>query len=185
MSRIDELFAKYFKRIIGVHHRNRDADDIAQETLLAAWKRLERGKTIDDEWAYLATAARNHANRRFTRANVPRHGAGRLTQLDDDHDAPDGRQSVEAQLVEREEVLQFRAAFKAAMAELSPSTQQCLVLRKRGLGSQEIAAHLGLTDQAVRSRLSRATAFLRERLSPPPDVPWIDLLGDDDDDHQR
>jgi RNA polymerase sigma factor (sigma-70 family) len=183
MSRIDELYAKYFNGLVRMLGRNRDADDIAQETLIAAWKRLEQGVPIDNERAYLAQSARNNANKRYSRANVPRHGAGRLTQLDDKHDATDERLNAEDELSGREEVLRFRAEFNAVMAELSDDTQQCVVLRRRGLSTQEIAQRLGLTDQGVRSRLSRSNALFRARLSPPPDVPWLDIFGDDDD-HQ-
>ena len=183
MSRIDELYAKYLQRLIRTFRRNPDAEDIAQETLMAAWKQLERDVPIKDEWAYLAQSARNNANKRYARANVPRHGAGRLTQLDDKHDATDQRRNAEDEVSGREEVLRFRAEFNAVMAELSDDTQQCVVLRRRGLSTQEIAQRLGLTDQGVRSRLSRSNALFRKRLAPPPDVPWLDTFGDDDD-HQ-
>lgn len=180
MSRIEELYAKYRQRLIRLFGNNQDADDIAQETLVAAWKRLERGVPIEDEWAYLATSARNNASKRFRRANAPRRGGGRLTQLEDEHDAVDARRTAEDELTGQDEVLRFRAQFNAVMAELTPSTQQCVALKRRGLTSLEIAERLGLTDQAVRTRLSRARALFRARLAPPPDVPWLDLLGDDE-----
>ena len=181
MSRIDELYAKYFKRLIRALGGTPDADDIAQEAMIARWKRAE---DPENDWAYLVASARNAAKKRATRANVPRHGGGLLTQLEDEQDAHDETRSAEANLIRQQEIARFRADFNAVMAELSPDTRQALVLRRRGLGSKEIAESLGLTDQAVRSRLSRAMSLLRERLSPPPGVDWLDLLGDDDD-HER
>lgn len=184
MSRIEELYAKYLQRLVRALGRYPDAEDIAQESLIATWKRLDH-TSVEDEWPYLATAARNNAKKRYARANAPRRGGGLLRQLEDEHDATDDRRSAEDDLIERQEILRFRAQFNAVMAELDLRTQQCLALRRRGLASQEIAAHVGLTDQAVRTRISRAQALLRARLSPPPDVPWLELLGDDDDDHEK
>jgi RNA polymerase sigma factor (sigma-70 family) len=181
MSRIEELYAKYLGRLLRTFHREPDVEDIAQEALIRVWKRMERGP-LDHEWAYIATSARSVINKRYTRANVPRRGAGLLTPLDEKkHDRKHDEPSVEQQLIDEQEIAAFRASFNAVLAELSPDTRQCLVLARRGLGSKEIARLLGLTDLAVRSRLSRARAVLRERLAPPPDVNWIELPGDDDD----
>ena len=183
MKRIEELYVKYLGRLREMFRRDPDAEDIAQEALIRVWKRMEH-VALDHEWAYLATTARSIANKRYTRANVPRRGAGLLTQLDEtEHDARHDAPSVEEQLIEQQEIAAFRARFNAVLAEFTPDTQQCLVLAKRGYNSKEIAEHLGLTDQAVRSRLSRVRAVFRERLAPPPGVNWIELLGDDDD-HQ-
>ncbi|HYC90977.1 MAG TPA: sigma-70 family RNA polymerase sigma factor [Thermoanaerobaculia bacterium] len=181
MKRIEELYAKYRDRLLRTFRRVPDAEDIAQEALIRVWKRMEH-VSLDHEWAYLATTARSIANKRFRRANVPRRGAGLLTQLDEtEHDTKHDAPSVEEQLIEQQEIAAFRAHFNAVLAEFTPDTQQCLVLAKRGYNSKEIAKHLGLTDQAVRSRLSRMRAVFRERLDPPPAVNWMDLLGDDDD----
>lgn len=185
MSRIEELYAKYWGRLLRTFRREADVEDIAQEALIRVWRRLERGSSLDHEWPYIATAARSVVNRRYERANVPRRGAGLLTPLDEKkHDRTHDEPSVEQQLIEQQEIAAFRASFNAVLAELTPDTQQCLLLAKRGLGSKEIARHLDLTELAVRSRLSRARAVFRERLTPPPGVEWIDLLGDDDD-HEK
>lgn len=188
MSRLDDLYARYRKpliaKLVQFGQSEAEAADIAQETLIATWKRLDAVEA-GREWAYLLTAAFNLARKKHARANVPRHGAGRVTPLESDHDAPDRARSVEAELIDSEEIVRFRERFHAAMAELEPKTRQALVLKKRGATSREIAERVGLTDQAVRTRVSRACALLRERVGPPPaDVHWADLLGEDDDDHQ-
>lgn len=173
MSRIDDLYAKYLQPLLRTLRRNPDAEDIVQETLIATWKRLEHIPP-EHEWAYLVTAAYNLERKRFRRANAPRRGGGLVVTLEGEHDAPDRSPSPEAELLTREEIAQFRARFPEAMAALGPETQQCLALRRRGLGSKEIAQHLpSLTDQAVRTRLSRAAHLLAK------------LLGDQADDHHR
>ena len=180
MSRIEELYVKYLDRIVRTFHREPDVEDIAQEALIRVWKRLERGP-LDHEWAYIATSARSVINKRYARANVPRRGAGLLTPLDEKkHDKKRDEPSIEQQLIDEQEIAAFRARFNAVLAEFTPDTQQCLVLARRGYNSKAIAEHLGLTDQAVRSRLTRVRAVFRERLAPPPGVNWIELLGDDE-----
>ncbi|HEX6095771.1 MAG TPA: sigma-70 family RNA polymerase sigma factor [Thermoanaerobaculia bacterium] len=182
MSRIEELYAKYLDRLLRTFRREPDVEDIAQEALIRVWKRLERGASLEHDWPYIATSARSVINRRHERANVPRRGSGLLTPLDEKkHDRTHDEPTIEQHLIEEQEIAAFRASFNAVLAEFTPDTQQCLVLAKRGYNSKEIAGHLGLTDQAVRSRLSRMRAVFRERLTPPPDVNWIELLGDDDD----
>ena len=187
MSRIDDLYARYLRRLIEMverFSRRGDAADIAQETLIATWKNLDH-VTPEGEWKYLRQAAQNLAKKRAARENVPRHGAGRLTPLEDEHDAHDKRPTVEAELVERAAIEDFRARFRAALEELSADTRLCVVLKRRGFNSKQIARHLNLSEVAVRSRLSRAAALLRDRLGPPPDVPWAELLGEENDDHEQ
>lgn len=186
MSRLDDLYARYLARLIRdlVHfgQSEEDARDFAQEALIATWKRID-DVSEGGEWFYLKIAAHNIARKRADRANVPRHGAGLVrTPIENAGNERDDTPSVERMLIEREEILSFRARFHAALDELSDDTRQCIVLKKRGLTSREIAETLGLSDLAVRSRLSRATTLIRERVGPPPPgVDWIDLLGENDE----
>lgn len=188
MSRLDDLYARYLtpltRKLVGFGQTEQDAEDVAQETLIATSKRLDH-VTPEGEWFYLLRSAFNNARKREVRAAAPRHGGGHVTALQADTDAIDEDSlSAEEVLIRDEEIARFRARFDAAMAELSEDTRQCVVLRKRGYGSREIADLLDLTDQAVRTRLSRAFVLIRERVGEPPaGVPWMDLLGDDDD-HQ-
>ncbi len=184
VSRIDELYARFLKpligRLIGFGQNEDEAADIAQETLIATWKRLEHIPR-EHEWAYLVTAAFNLARKRHTRANVPRRGGGNLTNLQSEHEAVDKTPSIESGLIEREEITRFRAELSTTMEQFPPETREALALRGRGMESKEIAEHLGLSEHAVRSRVTRACHVLRRRLSPPTGVPWTELLGDDDD----
>lgn len=187
MSRIDELYARYrdalVKKLVQFGQRLEDAEDIAQETLIATWKRLDELRP-GEEWVYLKVAAHNNAHKRFRRANVPRRGGGLLTPLENEHDAEDGSPTAEAELIKRQEIAAFRARFNTVITQFPPETQQALVLRRQGRNSEQIAQTLGLTDQAVRTRLSRAMAIIRERVGvPPAGVDWADL--GDDDDHEN
>lgn len=186
MSRLDDLYARYHARLIRDLIRfgqsEEDAPDLAQEALIATWKRIDH-VSEGGEWFYLVTTAHNIARKRVDRANVPRRGAGFVrTPIENAGNERDDAPSVEATLIEREEIAGFRARFDAALEKLSDDTRQCIVLKKRGLSSREIAETMELSEVAVRSRLSRASSFIRERVGPPPpDVDWIDLLGENDE----
>ena len=166
MSRIDDLYARYLtpltRKLIGFGRSEEDAQDIAQETFIATWKRLDH---VDParEWWYLLTAGYNRARRQATRA----HDSAPL-----DDQMRDASPSAEEALLAREAASRFEERFKAVMRTFPPETQQAIVLRSRGLGSKEIAQKLGLTDQAVRTRLSRAFETMRKK----------NLFGDPDDD---
>ena len=189
MSRLDDLYARYLTRLIADLVRfgqdAEDARDIAQETMIATWKRLDY-VSPGGEWFYLKTAAHNLARKRAGRAGVPRRGAGfTIAPLENAGNACDQTPSTETALIVKEEIARFRAAFNTALAELGTETQKCVYLKKQGYSSRQTAELLGLTDQAVRSRLSRASSIIRARVgAPPPDVEWVELLGDDDDDYK-
>lgn len=181
MSRLDDLYARYLealtRTVIGFGASVDDAKDIAQETLIATWKRLEH-VAPGAEWAYLRVAARNRHLRR-----VEQHA--NLQPFGPDDDTIDRKPSPETEVIEKQEAALFNERFRAAMRELSPDTQQAIALRGQGLGSKEIARKLGLTDQAVRTRLSRAFELIRARAGDPPaGVAWMRLPGDEDD-HQE
>lgn len=181
MSRLDDLYARYLtpltKKLIGFGQSEQDADDIAQETFIATWKRLDH-VAPEREWWYLLVAAFNLARRRARRRRP-------FMPLEAEHDPADQAASSEQTLIEQQEAAQFQARFKAVMRDLAPETQQAIFLRAQGLGSKDIARKLGLTDQAVRSRLSRAFELIRERAGQPPDdVRWMSLFGDHDD-HEK
>jgi len=71
---------------------------------------------------------------------------------------------------------QVERALEQAIAELEPMYREVLLLRDaEGLTAPEVAEVLGLTPQAVKSRLHRARLSVRERVAPllgvPTDVP--------------
>ena len=137
-----------------------DADDLAQETFVRAWGaigRFDRGSPL---YPWLARIATNQAFSLFrTRKRRPETPleplleAGRQWGVDDDpaeHSATDERSA------------QLRAAF----AELSEEHQVILTLRAvQELSYEEIATTLGVPPGTVMSRLSRARADLKKRLS--------------------
>lgn len=185
-GRFDDLCARYTEPLVRELMRfgclEQDARDVAQEALLATWKRIE-WIAPGAEWIYLKTAAHRRAiNRNRDEQAVIRGGGANVSLEALGGVMIDRSATAEAQLIAREEAERFRRRFDTAFAELAPESRLCLILRRRGHSPAEVAKQLGLSGTAVRSRLMRATRQLRERVGPPPhDVEWAELTGDNDD----
>ncbi len=140
---------------MGVLHSSADADDVVQETFLAAWTHLG---TIDDPSAiggWLLTTARRRAYDRL------RRGAARpATELDDSVPAPDDL--APSDVAER---TAFVHAARAVLAAMPPTQRRSWMLRHlEGLSYTEIAAVLGLPESTVRGMLARARRALDREL---------------------
>lgn len=125
------------------------SEDIAQDAFLAAWKNLPTLRAPDNFRGFLAgtirhLAARFHRGASASRAVEPAPAAGPTPSED---------------LMSREE----EALLWAALEALPAAQREPLVLFHRGGQSiREIAAALEISEDAVRQRLSRGRAMLRE-----------------------
>ncbi len=136
-----------------------DAEDVLQETLLTAARRLDgfRGESALSTWLY--AIARSHCIKRRTR----RRSVAASVVLDEatGRELADPAPDPAEQAAARELVDQVRAA----LASLTREQREVLVLRDgEGLTAPEVAAVLGIDVGAVKARLHRARAALRERL---------------------
>jgi RNA polymerase sigma-70 factor, ECF subfamily len=126
-----------------------DAEEVAQETFLKAWRGLSRfrGQAQFSTWLY--RIAVNEANRRLARE------AGRATLPIDDVtlQVPDLRAGPAA----RAEAAELEAHLERFVAELPASYRAAVVLRDvEGLSNEEAAELLGLDARNFKSRLHRA-----------------------------
>ena len=134
-----------------------DAEEVAQEAFVAAWKGLPafRGESKFSSWLYQLTtnAAIDFLRReKRYRAAVP---------MEDEPEpaTPDTPQ----QAMEESEV---RQALQQALDTLTPEHREIFLLRQmRQLSYEEIGRLLGLESGTVKSRLSRAKKQLREILT--------------------
>lgn len=134
-----------------------DAEEVAQEAFVAAWKGLPafRGESKFSSWLYQLTT---NAAIDFLRREK-RHRAA--TPIEDEVDLPaDGTPQQAAEDAE------LRRALQQALQALTPEHRQIFLLRQmRQLSYEEIGQLLGLESGTVKSRLSRAKKQLRQILT--------------------
>jgi len=136
-----------------------EAEDLAQEAWLAAWRRLSEVRDTARWKGWLAEVALNAGRQRARRRRVEEAAAPRL-RMQARRASPDGG---EPDALEAEEE---RRAVLEALDEL-PEEARALVLARyvEGRSAPEIAASLGVAPDAIRARLSRTLRSLRERLT--------------------
>jgi RNA polymerase sigma factor (sigma-70 family) len=135
------------------------SEDIAQDAFLRAWQRLDRLKNHDSFLPWLRQITRNLA-RDHLRAR--RHNAmtGEDAELAIAIAADPAPEPGEQLLITEQETV--AADIIASLPEDSRET--LLLYYREGQSSQQVALLLGLSDAAVRKRLSRARETVRSEL---------------------
>ena len=161
-----KLVLRYHKRVYnmlyGLVGQADEADDLAQETFVRAYRALERFQNRSQFYTWLYQIAMNcfrdwHKSARRYREVSAHHThqeewKGFESFFIDPHSADDHVQSRE-----------FQALLKCALAQLQPEYRETIVLRDiEGLTYSEIAEILGCATGTVKSRLSRARSHLKE-----------------------
>lgn len=164
---LEQLIARYQARIYRFGLKMcRDpevAKDVVQDTLVAMARGVRdfRGGSSLSTWLY--TIARSYCikTRRVSKF-APRDVAS-IEAVPDIDQVPDpGRRSDDA-LAAR----QLEQVLERAIAELEPMYREVLVLRDvEGLTAPEVAEVLGISVDAVKSRLHRARLDVRARVAP-------------------
>jgi RNA polymerase sigma-70 factor (ECF subfamily) len=131
-----------------------DAEDLTQETLLAAHDAFDSWRGEGSIRAWLFGIARRKCARHLENRTA---GRAKLALIRDDAPAPDPADAAaERQLADRA---------RQALAEIRPSEREALILRYAGgLSFREVAAACGIDEAAARKRVSRAHARLRAEL---------------------
>jgi RNA polymerase sigma-70 factor (ECF subfamily) len=140
------------------------AKDVLQESLIAAAKNLGsfRGDAAPTTWLFTITRSFCGKQRRRRKGEPAGYEAI-------DGDALDQRAIVDTARTPEAaaEGKQLDHAITAAIDGLEPTQRDVLVLRDvEGLSASEVGEVLGLSVEAVKSRLHRARVTLRERLAP-------------------
>ena len=161
---IEALLERYQERVFGFGLRmcgdSEDAKDVLQDTLLAAARTIGdfRGESSLSTWLY--TIARSFCIKRRRRSkfapNEELASDSETLALPASGPAPD-------ELASRGEV---RRALAGALQALDTASREVLILRDiEGLTAPEVANVTGTSVDAVKSRLHRARAALREHLA--------------------
>lgn len=133
------------------------SEDIAQEAFLSAWQNLRRLQNPASFLPWLRQITRNLA-RDHLRAHRYRPLDGETAELAIAN-AADPDPSPMQQLIDDE---REHAATELISALPADSREVLLLFYREGQSSQQVAALLGLSDAAVRKRLSRARKSVRD-----------------------
>jgi RNA polymerase sigma-70 factor (ECF subfamily) len=196
----DDAFRRLVEPYRGVLHAHcyrllgssQDADDALQETLLRAWRALDRFVERGSFRSWLYTIATNVSLRLIERRPrrvlpieygstgddglpllesvwIEPYPAGPML-LDDEESAPHAR-------YEQRETLEL--AFIAALQHL-PANQRAALILRDGLGfsADEVAQSLGTTAASVASALQRARRAMDERVPDPTQQTTLRAIGD-------
>lgn len=142
-----------------------DAEDVLQQTFLAAWRSAGDARAENGAKTWLLAIARRHAGRLLARRGATRAREQSLEELGEQAGFGDEEHTPERVLHAAEE----RECVVRALESLEPQDREILVLRDiEGLAGAATAELLGLSLAAQKSRLHRArlslAAQLRQRL---------------------
>jgi RNA polymerase sigma factor (sigma-70 family) len=162
----DELCRRYSSRLMGSIRRilrdRCDAEDALQETLLSVFTHLKsfQGRSSVSTWmTRIAVNAALARLRKCRGTTVSIDEAREETGLALSSVLPDGALDAERRLIQEQQ----EELLAKAIAQLPPSLRSVLVLRIRDEHSgKQIAEKMGISEAAVKSRLSRAHLLLRE-----------------------
>ncbi|MBP3222081.1 MAG: sigma-70 family RNA polymerase sigma factor [Neisseriaceae bacterium] len=178
------LFAKYRGRLVRILsqflHNHAEIEDVAQETLLKAYKALPDFNHDSAFFSWLYRIAINTANSHFrakSKQNTLSLSELSNTDDDDNDDFIDSRLTDTANpenIVVSQELAQ---TIEKAMQELPEKLRQAIVLREiDGLSYEEIAKIANCPVGTVRSRIYNAREAIAQKIRP---------LIDNDDETKR
>jgi RNA polymerase sigma-70 factor, ECF subfamily len=131
-----------------------EAEDVAQEALLRAWRKQGTCRNPDRPWAWVQEITRNEAHRLFSRRSMT-------------HELPTDRMP-EAPTQSGEDAVLTRIDVERALEHLSPADREMVRLRfEEDLTNPKVAVALGLSVANVKVRLHRLRPKLQETLPAP------------------
>jgi RNA polymerase sigma-70 factor, ECF subfamily len=162
-----ELVMAHADRVYGALRRfglgAGDADEVAQEVFLRAWRGLDRFQERSSFSTWLYRIAFNEAQRRLARRTLPRaepaaEGEDPVASVPESPEAgPDARALAS----------EFERKLEEALDELPPEWRAAVVLRDiEGLSTRDAAEVAGVGEAAFKSRLHRGRMQLRALLEP-------------------
>jgi RNA polymerase sigma-70 factor (ECF subfamily) len=166
-SAFAQLVTEHSARVYGALRRfgltSQEADEVAQEVFLRAWRGLPRFEERSQFSTWLYRIAFNEAQRRLGR-RPPAAASSRLGDEDAIAALPDAIDTgPQARTLNRE----FEEMLEQALAELPADLRAAVVLRDlEGLSTEEAAAIAGVRQAAFKSRLHRGRMQLRVLLEP-------------------
>src|SRR5580692_7866544 len=176
-----ELIQPYERRVyaaaFAILRNEADAEDVAQEAILKAFKHLGQFRAESRFSTWLIQITVNEARLRIRKLHA--HMTEPITEQQDEQgnytprDFADWRE-IPSETLERKEVRQLLAE---ALASLGEKYREVFVLRDmQHLSIEETAQTLGISTGSVKTRLLRARLMLRDLLSPGIGGSWSSKL---------
>lgn len=155
----DRHAARVRRHVVGLLPGSADADDVVAVVFLEAWRRRQHVRVVNGSLLPWLLVTATNAARNTSRAT--RRYRALLAKL------PDGTAPGQDEAGDEGEAT-------AALATLPLIDRQVVTLCVLiGLSHQDAAALLGIAEGTVKSRLHRAKARLRDRLTPQDDHPVL------------
>lgn len=160
------LYQKHYWRvvrylIVSFHLSEEDAQELAQDAFLRFYEAMEEYRG-DAEWAFFERIARNLALNRV-RSKKTRKRSANVVDLDDPH-VPEIAAAEGPDYAERQEEARRLERLHEEIPKLPAGQQECLLLWLQELAYEDIANRLGITVDAVKSRIRDAKRLLRDRM---------------------
>lgn len=166
-SRMVEAYSSRLYRLaLKMLGNQEDAEDVLQETFIKAFRHLSGfdGRSSISTWLYRIAA--NEALMLMRKKRVP------TISLDEPLEGEEGEseplQIVDWRCIPEQELMneEARQQLDKAVQNLPPNLRMAFLLRDiEDLSTQEAADVLGLSENALKTRLSRARLRLREELT--------------------
>ena len=147
---------RIFAVLLGLLGDRSEAEDVAQDVMLRAWRGISRfdGRSLFFTWLY--RIAINEANRSLEKRSR------RPAQVAIDANILQLPATAADEPASRYEQAELRAALREALAELPPAYRTAIVLRDfEGLPTQQAAQIVGISQAALKSRLHEARLRVR------------------------
>jgi RNA polymerase sigma-70 factor (ECF subfamily) len=163
-----------FLAALGIVRNEADAEEVAQEAILKAFKNLGRFRQEAKFSTWLIQITINEAKMRLRKDRRPLYESIDEGKLGDDgdyipRDFADWRE-IPSEALEQK---QLRKALTNALDSLPEKYRTILILRDvQQLNINETAKILGLSEANVKTRLSRARLQMRDALAPGFDGAW-------------
>jgi len=171
----EKLVTRYQNKIMGyvgrmVNGDREEAEDIAQETFIKAYRSLDsfRGQASFSTWLY-KIATNLCIDRARTKKRRPQQAYSLDEPMDKDEEGGGGREIADSRFepskgVERDEL---RTLVRQTVGEMPEKQRQVLIMCDlQGMPYEEIAEALDIPLGTVKSRIFHARADLARRLKP-------------------
>lgn len=161
------LQPKLYRFSMAMCRHPEDAEDVLQESLLAVARNVRTLRASEALSTWLFTIARRFCIKKRRKSQFAPSAIDSLERLSEQERLP---QAPEADRPDHqvERATTWKRVHEA-IRNLDPERREVLVLRDiEGLRSQEVADVIGITVAAVKSRLHRARAELRDQLATKP-----------------